>query len=443
MPGDRYARFHGSDRAADNRNAGQRDRDRVLYTTALRRLDGVTQVAAAAEHVVFHNRLTHTLEVAQIARRLAEHLRAAQPELAGQYELDPEVAEAAALAHDLGHPPFGHVGEKQLDECVREQHNGDGFEGNAQSFRIVTKLSIRHEQFRGLNLSRASLNGVLKYPWFRETAGHRHRKFGAYRSEQREFDWAREGLGSARSVEAELMDWADDIAYSVHDLDDFVRAGIIPLDRLRSDESEFGEFVDGVMSYWRSKDGAPEVSRDELMAMRRSVIRLFPLDRPFSGSRSDRAKLRTYTSVLINRYVRGDKDSERPIALVDQASGDNSPVAIQRGARAEVDLLKEITAHYVIRHPALATMQHGERQVVRDLFAALCQDASGERQLMPIGFREILEDEERGIREPDNLVPVRARVVADVISGLTEAQALQLHGRLMGHSPGSLLDRVL
>jgi len=146
----------------DQRSSGQRDRDRILYTTALRRLAGVTQVVAPGEGHIFHNRLTHTLEVAQIGRRLAEKIVVEDRELADALgEIDPEVVEAAALAHDLGHPPFGHITERLLDKLVVDEGDPDGYEGNAQSFRIITKLAIRRENQIGLNLTRATLNAVL------------------------------------------------------------------------------------------------------------------------------------------------------------------------------------------------------------------------------------------------------------------------------------------
>jgi dGTPase len=230
-------RLH-EDRPADQRTAGQRDRDRILYASALRRLAGVTQVVAPTEGLIFHNRLTHTLKVGQIGRRLAEKLCEEQPQLLNAVGgLDPEVVEAAALAHDLGHPPFGHVVEDELNQLVSESGVYDGFEGNAQSFRVIAKLARRHESFEGLNLTRATLNAVLKYPWFRTPD---KKKWGAYYTESTEFNWARQLYpGDAhKSAEAELMDWADDVAYSVHDVEDFYRAGLIPVDRMITDTHE-------------------------------------------------------------------------------------------------------------------------------------------------------------------------------------------------------------
>ena len=438
----REERRLGGDREADNRDFAQRDRDRILYTSALRRLDGVTQVAAAGEMQVFHNRLTHTLEVAQIARRLAEHLLRSQPERAAALGLDPDIAEAAALAHDLGHPPFGHEGEEALDELVRP-HDPDGFEGNAQSFRILTKLSVRHEDFNGLNLSRATLNGVLKYPWFRETAGKRQRKFGAYKTEEDDFNWARSGMRAAtRSAEAEIMDWADDVAYSVHDLYDFFRAGLIPLDRLRADEREFEWFSSALRDHWASKDGHPQYSQEALMEVWESILRYFPIDRPFDGTASHRAKLRTFASWLTNRYVRGALPDHPPFKLAGHVDA-GSEVTIEPGARIEVDVLKELTAHYVIRNPALATMQHGQRRVIREVFDALFDDAKdGNPRLLTSGPRESLMRALESLKEPKNRSASVARVVTDLISGMTEAQVLQLHGRLTGHAPGSLLEHL-
>src|ERR1700722_5092020 len=150
--------------SGDQRQPGQRDRDRILYTTSFRRMAGVTQVATPIEGHIFHNRMTHTLEVAQFARRLAEKLIDGQrTEAERRGGIDPEVVEAAAFAHDLGHPPFGHIAELELDELGRKHGAVDGFEGNAQSFRILTKVAAHRSRYKGLNLTRATLNAVLKY----------------------------------------------------------------------------------------------------------------------------------------------------------------------------------------------------------------------------------------------------------------------------------------
>jgi dGTPase len=226
----------------EHRSAFQRDRDRILYSSAFRRLAGVTQVVGASEGFIFHNRLTHSLKVAQLGRRIAEKLIQQQPELAAEVvPIHAEVVEAAGLAHDLGHPPFGHVAEMALKKAAASVTDFEAFEGNPQSFRIVTKLSMRSFDHDGLNLTRATLNALLKYPWLREAAGDRSEKWGAYHSERDQFEWARRedvAAKDVKSAEAEIMDWADDIAYSVHDVEDFFKANLIPLDRLAVSDSE-------------------------------------------------------------------------------------------------------------------------------------------------------------------------------------------------------------
>ena len=218
------------------------DRDRVLSSFEFRRLADVTQVTSASEGVHYRNRLSHTLHVARTARHLADRLARQQPTLVQEAgSIDPDVAETAALAHDLGHPPFGHIGEYELDHLLRQLGDADGYEGNAQTFRILTKLVPRSAHNRsGLNLTRATLNAVLKYPWLRQTSGLAARKFGAYSMERSEFDFARAAsTPERRSLEADVMDWSDDIAYIVDDFEDFIQARLIPLERLRHYSADF------------------------------------------------------------------------------------------------------------------------------------------------------------------------------------------------------------
>ncbi len=197
----------------DARTPTEHDCDRVLYSDALRRLGGVTQVVAVGEMPLFHTRLTHTLKVQQLSRRIAQHLvRNPENEVAIQAigGIDPNAAEAAGLAHDLGHPPFGHVGEAALhEECHRA--GLDGFEGNAQTFRILTKLARRGAEPKfGLGLTPATLRAVIKYPWLRTGKHEQSKKWNAYPTELDDFQRARQGFDSEyQSVEAAVMDWAD------------------------------------------------------------------------------------------------------------------------------------------------------------------------------------------------------------------------------------------
>ena len=409
-----------------------------MYSSAFRRLGGVTQVAAANERVVFRNRLTHTLEVAQIARRLAEYTVADQPDAAEALGgIDPDVVEAAALAHDLGHPPFGHVAEMKLDKLLIGCGNSDGFEGNAQSFRAVTKLALRNKDFHGLNLTRATLNAMLKYPWFRETGGgFRERKWGAYRSESEEFEWTRElGDGHAKSVEAELMDWADDIAYSVHDLDDFYRVGLIPLDRILRDPDERDGFWGRAVSRRLGDDGFDFDELKSVFDFWANLIRVSfnPLTKPYRGGREQRASLRSLTAWLISRYAMGSVRLHHP------TENGGRRVSVNDVFLKEVAILKQLTWVYVIEAPALATQQYGQRKVIEDLFDTLA-DAADRKDfgVFPPRFAEGLEDvlaENGGLSDREI-----ARTVSDYISGMTEREAVELHRRLSGASLGSVLD---
>lgn len=429
-PFSRDDRFSGDTRK-DNREPAQRDRDRVLYTTAFQRLAEVTQVVAPDEGHVFHNRLTHSLKVAQVGRRLAEKLAREQPDAAAELGISPDVVEAAALAHDLGHPPFGHVAEEELDELVRNAGLQDGFNGNAQSFRIVTKLALRSPDYPGLDLTRATLNALLKYPWLRAASGREYQVWGAYQTEQAEFKWARDLCPEGdlrKSAEAELMDWADDVTYAVHDVADFFRAGLIPLDRLAKDTSERQRFLDDTMKR-REQEGTisdlvyPQSELDETLAR---VAEFIPFDRRYTGTTHHRSTLRSYTAALIARFMEAIR------LQVPLASGEQR-VKLNPDLHKEVVILKELTWHYVILDPSLVKLQYGQRHVIRGLFIIFNRAArKSNLGIFPYAYRDLLED------AGDDLT-LRTRLVCDYISGMTERQALGTYDRLTGASRGSVL----
>ena len=377
MTTDRNARRHGQspraadDAGADTRTDGQKDRDRILYTSAYRRLAGVTQVVGAVEGHVFHNRLTHTGEVAQIARRLAERFARQYDKALVHHALwiDPDVAEAAAMAHDLGHPPFGHVAEHELDRLTTAT---GGYEGNAQSFRILTVLAHHRPGYRGLNLSRATLNAVLKYPWFRENGdAKKPGKFGAYLTEQKDFDFAREGHGDqSPSLEAQIMDHADAVAYSVHDLDDFYRVGLIPLQEVAQD---FSGHVASFIAAGRIDVTLIEPHRTDL---ERWFGLRFNRGR-FVGDRVQRAALRELTASLIHDFV-----MEAGLELATGAP----KVRIPDLRTVQIAFLQHLVWRYVIDSPRLASQQWGQRRIIRQLFEI---------------YREVINDE----KEAERIVP--------------------------------------
>lgn len=419
----------------DNRNRFQRDRDRVLYSAAWRRLGHVTQVVSPTEGIVFHNRLTHTLEVAQVGRRIAERFENERVEHLGG--VNPDVVETAALVHDLGHPPYGHAVETELNRQV-SKFTHDGYEGNAQSFRIVTKLARRRLQFEGLDLTRASLNAALKYPWTRAEKDEvdryknrvdRHKKWGVYSTELEDYYWAREIVSHSidkKCIEAEIMDWADDVAYAIHDVEDFYRAGLIPLERFidkRDPEVErFAEYAEGKLSEELSLD------KDRIKDILLRVTKISPTERPYSGSTIQRAGLKALSSQLISDCVRN-------VSLANTID-DEFLLKVPESLRNQVEVLKQLTWLYVIDNRAIKIQQHGQRRVVKDLFEiyfeATGSSDSDLQGVLPESHLERLED------TPDETT--RARVVADLISSMTERQLLVTHRKLAGIDLGSITD---
>jgi len=324
----------------DHRTETEHDCDRITYSDAFRRLGGVTQVVAVGEMPLFHTRLTHTLKVAQLSRRIAEHVQREEGNSAiidSIGGIDPNAAEAAGLAHDLGHPPFGHVGEAALNEKC-SSHGLDGYEGNAQTFRILAKLARRGKtDSYGLELSPRTLRAVLKYPWLRRGAHAADRKWNAYDTEEHEFRMARQGFShEGQSIEAAIMDWADDITYAVHDLEDFLRAGRIPLARLREDPVEMVEFTRAATARLAEKNSSFD-TRDATEAFKEIFRTFFPALGHYSGADEDLIKLQNLSNLLIKRYV--SRISVQPGEV---------PLNISESIQYEVSMLKQLTWHYVI-----------------------------------------------------------------------------------------------
>ena len=420
----RLTRRHSLD-PDDQRTPAQKDRDRLLYSGSLRRLAGVTQVASANEVDMLHNRLTHTLKVAQVGRRIAELLIAKRPSLRSHINAD--VVEAAALAHDLGHPPFGHIAEEQLDECLQKAGAGDGYEGNAQSFRIVTQLAYSKSKFVGLNLTRATLAATIKYPWFREADGHHNPKFGAYQSERDDFEFARERHASSteKTIEAQIMDLADDITYSIHDMEDFYQLGMIPLDRLAKDPGERAVFFENTKRRWGRR---PELKQfGEYEKAFNDVADLMPLRGPSTGNAAQRRALKPFVSKMIKDYV-------MPIDVKEVDSPVKFKLDISKRHLREIAMLKELTWHYVIQSASLATLQFGQRKIIRDLFEIYADAVSDKkkRNIIPPWFA--LPDQ---LPTKDSEI---ARLAADIVSTLTDRQAHVQYMRLKGITPGSIRD---
>jgi dGTPase len=376
---------------------------------------------------VFHNRLTHSLQVAQVGRALAEKLADSQRELADALGgINPDAVEAACLAHDLGHPPFGHTAEEELNDLSKERIGG--FEGNAQSFRIVTKLAFKSEK-GGLDLTRATLAATLKYPWLRNQNKEKADKWGAYDSELDDFNFARE-LDQKKpfrpTAEAQLMDWADDVTYSVHDLEDFYRAGRIPMDLLAGKkEGQRLRFFDDV--YQRNATKRNFYPRAELEEAFGNILAWFwRLDEPYTGTSEHRSLLRYTTSKLIHRFV--------DAVTID---AETQSIKINEEQKKEVAILKELTWTYVIEGPALAMQREGQKRIIQNLFDVYSSAALTRKRwsLFPPYYRDRLEKSESDQE--------RQRTVVDLIAGMTEPQAIASYAQVMGVRPSLSLEEIV
>ncbi len=351
--------------------------------------------------------------------------------------MDPDVVEAAALAHDLGHPPFGHLGETTLNKCVREHSEGklDGYEGNAQAFRIITTLAVKdkeYEKYPGLNLTAATLAATLKYPWVwsADPASKGSKKWGAYHSEDADFRFATSLMAGTtrRSLEADIMDWADDLAYSVHDLEDFHRAGMIPWHFLLHDPAEHNALWEQAESLLLKEQPSTPRPRDTVKRAWDNVRgQLEFMLRPYRGAADDRASLRVWTSALISDLVGRIR--------VDGTNDADITIEVETEALARVSLLKCIVRRYVIESPALAAQQLGQQRLIEGLFKVLLNmlGPNGRRAAFPIRYDHLIEDS----------LDSRVRIVADTIASMTEAEAIAFWNRLTGTSVGSVIDPIV
>lgn len=450
MPVNRSAKFHEERRYGmpldhDPRTPFERDRDRILYSSAFRRLAGVTQVAAVRELHLLHNRLTHSLKVAQVGRRIAQYLCMKHSDFAENVPGGPigfpDIVESAGLAHDIGHPPFGHTAEAVLQTKMSKY---GGFEGNAQTFRAITKLAVHAHVDHGLNLTRASLNGVLKYPRYKgeeksDSADlqwpyrQKGSKWGVYESEQHDFDFAREGeeVAGRRSLAAVLMDWADDISYVAHDLYDYFRGGLMPLHLLHNECSS--EFMDFARSR-RGKDGYDRFDEDAFSQQYTELKRIMP-DRKWRDTRDDRKILDRFQHDLLNLFR---------FAITPVEVDGNWELNIDDVAEYQVEVIKELTFFYVIMRPGLAMVQHGQKKIIACLFDDLMEMFSSHRNgrvepnhpvpalLDDIYDRMVKHEQISGFSRSDE--NRRARSVCDFVCALTEDQAINLYERITGNS---------
>lgn len=443
-----------------SRGETHRDHDRILYSEAFRRLGGVTQVALGAPGMGLHNRLTHSLKVEQVGVSIYSKLTAEHGPLTAI--ADEYATAAACLAHDLGHPPFGHAGEQELhslivckdhlltprtykermanpcDGCKLE----DGFEGNAQSFRILTALEVHKDPVSpipfGLDLTSATLRAASKYPWTRgdlRSKKKKDNKWGAYDCDQ-ELLLKLTGDSQNLTLDAQIMDWADDISYAVHDIEDFYRVNYIPLEQYTEDSQALADFLE----YAQESASVGEASEEALTALKKAIF-VFPRTH-FRASAEDLASLDEARSTLLTNFINAATvvDDQLEIATIQK----------------EVNsLLKQLIWFHVIDSPRLTNIQTGQRRVLREIFQALLAQVevtyrlngatgvASERELrrLPAGLRRSIDV---GLRQSDAEgtgigYSTRAKTVCrgliDYIASLSDADAYHQHAVLKGREP--------
>lgn len=383
-----------------------RDRARVLHSAGLRRLAAKTQVVGPGTDDFVRNRLTHSLEVAQIGREFGEALGC-----------HPDVVDTACLAHDLGHPPFGHNGEAVLDEIAA---GIGGFEGNAQTLRILTRLEAKrfHPDGRpaGLNLTRASLDAATKYPWTRVAGPYPTAKFGAYADDLPVFVWLRDGAPpNVRCLEAEVMDWSDDVAYSVHDVEDGIASGRIDPRVLRDELATVAVLDVAGLRY------ATDLDADTLADAFDRLLDSGLLPERFDDSRRGAAELKDMTSSLIGRFLSAAEEATRAAYGPGPVNRYAARLVVPTAVRAECAVLKAVANYFVMQAEDRIAARERQREIIDGLVAAYLD--APQARLDP----DLLPD---WLDAPND--DARLRVVVDQVASLTDGRAVSLFRRWAG-----------
>ena len=380
-----------------------RDRARVMHSSALRRLGVKTQVMEAGQQDFPRTRLTHSLEVAQVGRELGAALGC-----------DPDLVDTACLSHDLGHPPFGHNGETALNELA-----GDigGFEGNAQSFRLLTRLEPkaisplagpRPGETIGLNLTRASLDAASKYPWLKREG---QTKFGVYDDDADVFDWVRAGRMDDQSCfEAQVMDWSDDVSYCVHDIEDAIYGGHVDISILESPSGR-SEIVEVARTWYGTNFEAQGL--DEALVR---VGNLPSWPGSFDGTLKSLSALKNLTSTLIGRFCVSAQQATQSQHGTDPLTRYDANLIVPELSRYEVTALKALAARFVMNRQGADVVYSRQRQQISELVAVI--SAAPEQHL---------DRFHKDLWLNAHSDSAKSRVVIDQVAALTDVSLVQWH----------------
>ena len=378
-----------------------RDRARVTHSSALRRLGAKTQVLQPGSGDFARTRLTHSLEVAQVGR-----------EMAVEFGVDPDVVDSACLAHDLGHPPFGHNGEKALNDWAQDF---GGFEGNAQTFRILTRLeskTFKENRSIGLNLTRATLDATTKYPW--EFDGS-ITKFGFYEEDREIFNWVRKNItGNNKSFEAQVMDIADDIAYSVHDIEDAIYGKLINPKQLSQviDKSEIVSLA--------KNEYAKDIETDLLQDSFEGLLSQTWWVKGFTAEQDEMAKLKNMTSHLIGKFTEEIEKATKNEFTEKYLTRYAANLIVPMETRAQIAVLKAIVNLFVMQSTSAVKKYAHEHEIINEIFEGLSKNP---KRLQP----QFLTSFTKASSENES-----KRVIIDQIASLTDSSAFRLHKEFVG-----------
>lgn len=406
----------------DFRTPFQVDRDRVLHTPAFRRLQSKTQVFWSGEYDFYRTRLTHSLEVAQIGRSICHWLSHSSELLRPDYFIDPELVEVVCLSHDLGHPPFGHAGERSLNYLMKDY---GGFEGNAQTLRLLADriFSVKRT---GMNPTRAFLDGILKYKtlWSELCDGDKtpHNHF-VYDPQIKHLSWAmgemdfpvelvpgkkRDGF---KSIECQVMDWADDTAYSLNDLADSVRAGFLSVGRIEAWAEKTG-----------NSTGRGTPLGDLIKAIKGNRVE------PFAGKR-------------IGKYIQAASLREEVNFMSGTSNRYRYVVDVDDEICQESALFKRLAYEVVFLSPELKQLEHKGNYILERLWDVFKARYIEGKEISGQDFQLLPDDEAQEIESTEN-TNERARLVCDFLAGMTDGNANRLYKRLFVPDFGSIGDLV-
>jgi dGTPase len=388
------------------RSAFEIDKGRIIHSSAFRRLQGKTQVLGAGRRDFYRTRLTHSLEVAQIGRGICNEIP-----LIEKFKVDTDLVEAICLAHDIGHPPFGHSGEDFLNKLT---YSNGGFGANAQNLRVVTFVETKRED-GGLNLSRATLDGLTKYPVLFDEEKFRGKKPEfVYRDHADLLKWIKEGVQNppARPLECEIAEWADTSVYSVNDIEDNFRAGLLDFLEMEKRAEEIADACKGQATGQEIKDLARKL-RDELVVKPTTL-------------RQRKVALKRWASSTIFSLIKGCEFCVRDPN--EKSNRYKYGFRIPEGNKRTSKMLKATALVLAFKDPRVVTLEYKGRKVLGELYKTFCDH----KDLLPRDFQELIAKDDKNTK----------RIIADFVSGMTDTYASEYYQRLFQPGEGSFYEDV-